>query len=121
MMRKFVDKTVTPRLKDELKKKSAGMGEKTLTPRLREELKKKGIPDSNITMGRAKRGIYAGRHIQFGNQISEDGGNKFVTFFISSYFFFSILILSRNCNSALILILISYHDKVNSKNGRQCV
>ncbi|KAG0561719.1 hypothetical protein M758_9G138600 [Ceratodon purpureus] len=29
-----------------------------------------------VIMGRAKRGLYAGRHIQFGNQVSEDGGNK---------------------------------------------
>ncbi|KAK4260698.1 hypothetical protein QN277_003779 [Acacia crassicarpa] len=27
-------------------------------------------------MGRARRDIYAGRHIQFDNRISEDGGNK---------------------------------------------
>ncbi|KAL3696979.1 hypothetical protein R1sor_011055 [Riccia sorocarpa] len=27
-------------------------------------------------MSRAKRGLYAGRHIQFGNKVSEDGGNK---------------------------------------------
>ncbi|WZZ47248.1 hypothetical protein YC2023_043507 [Brassica napus] len=27
-------------------------------------------------MGRAKRGLYAGRHIQYGNRVSEDGGNK---------------------------------------------
>ncbi|XP_002961246.2 uncharacterized protein LOC9642695 [Selaginella moellendorffii] len=29
-----------------------------------------------IIMGRAKRGIFAGRHIQFGNKVSEKGGNK---------------------------------------------
>ena len=34
------------------------------------------LPDSKVVMGRAKRGIYAGRHIQFGNKVSEDGGNK---------------------------------------------
>ena len=27
-------------------------------------------------MGRAKRGLYAGRHIKFGNKVSEDGGNR---------------------------------------------
>ncbi|XP_008219945.1 PREDICTED: 39S ribosomal protein L28, mitochondrial [Prunus mume] len=75
MMRKFGDKALTPRLKEEVKKKGI-MGDKTLPPRLREELKKQGVPNSKIIMGRAKRGIYAGRHIQFGNQISEDGGNK---------------------------------------------
>ena len=34
------------------------------------------LPDSKVVMGRAKRGIFAGRHIQFGNKVSEDGGNK---------------------------------------------
>ncbi|GAV77883.1 Ribosomal_L28 domain-containing protein [Cephalotus follicularis] len=34
------------------------------------------IPDTNVVMGRAKRGLFAGRHIRFGNQVSEDGGNK---------------------------------------------
>uniref|UniRef100_A0A1D1XLZ5 Large ribosomal subunit protein bL28m n=1 Tax=Anthurium amnicola TaxID=1678845 RepID=A0A1D1XLZ5_9ARAE len=37
---------------------------------------KKCLPDNKLVMGRAKRGIYAGRHIQFGNKVSEDGGNK---------------------------------------------
>lgn len=27
-------------------------------------------------MNRARRGLYAGRHIGFGNKVSEDGGNK---------------------------------------------
>lgn len=31
---------------------------------------------SRIIMNRAQRGIYAGRHIRYGNQVSEDGGNK---------------------------------------------
>ncbi|KAI5057855.1 hypothetical protein GOP47_0027870 [Adiantum capillus-veneris] len=31
---------------------------------------------TKIVMKRALRGLYAGRHIQFGNMISEDGGNK---------------------------------------------
>uniref|UniRef100_A0ACD5V068 Uncharacterized protein n=1 Tax=Avena sativa TaxID=4498 RepID=A0ACD5V068_AVESA len=34
------------------------------------------LPKSKVVMGRAKRGIFAGRHIQFGNKVSEDGGNK---------------------------------------------
>ncbi|KAG2691724.1 hypothetical protein I3843_08G021000 [Carya illinoinensis] len=50
-------------------------GEKNLAPGLKESLKK-CIPDSKVVMGRAKRGLYAGRHIQFGNRVSEDGGNK---------------------------------------------
>ncbi|KAJ9675017.1 hypothetical protein PVL29_024115 [Vitis rotundifolia] len=41
-----------------------------------EESLKKYVPDSKVVMDRAKRGIYAGRHIQFGNRVSEDGGNK---------------------------------------------
>lgn len=35
------------------------------------------LPNSKVVMGRAKRGIFAGRHIQFGNKVSEDGGNKY--------------------------------------------
>ncbi|XP_059658033.1 uncharacterized protein LOC132304396 [Cornus florida] len=50
-------------------------GEKNLAPGVKESLRK-CIPDSKIVMGRAHRGLYAGRHIQFGNRISEDGGNK---------------------------------------------
>ena len=34
------------------------------------------LPNSKVVMGRAKRGIFAGHHIQFGNKVSEDGGNK---------------------------------------------
>ncbi|XP_078157084.1 ribosomal L28 family [Carex rostrata] len=34
------------------------------------------MPDSKVVMGRAQRGIFAGRHIRFGNKVSEDGGNK---------------------------------------------
>ncbi|KAK8939943.1 hypothetical protein KSP40_PGU019571 [Platanthera guangdongensis] len=37
---------------------------------------KRQLPNKKIVMGRAKRGIFAGRHIQFGNKISEDGGNN---------------------------------------------
>ncbi|KAA8521772.1 hypothetical protein F0562_012445 [Nyssa sinensis] len=50
-------------------------GEKNLAPGVKESLKK-CIPDSKVVMGRAHRGLYAGRHIQFGNRVSEDGGNK---------------------------------------------
>ncbi|CAM6123902.1 unnamed protein product [Calypogeia fissa] len=31
---------------------------------------------ARVVMNRANRGLYAGRHIQFGNKVSEDGGNK---------------------------------------------
>ncbi|PIA49128.1 hypothetical protein AQUCO_01300173v1 [Aquilegia coerulea] len=49
--------------------------EENMAPGVKESLKK-FIPDNKVIMGRAKRGLFAGRHIQFGNQISEDGGNK---------------------------------------------
>ncbi|PON73037.1 Ribosomal protein [Parasponia andersonii] len=51
------------------------VGEKNLAPGVKDSLKKY-VPDSKIVMGRAKRGIFAGRHIRFGNRVSEDGGNK---------------------------------------------
>ncbi|XP_076956470.1 uncharacterized protein LOC143631665 [Bidens hawaiensis] len=50
-------------------------GEKNLDGGVKEALKK-SLPESKVVMGRAHRGIYAGRHIQFGNQVSEKGGNK---------------------------------------------
>ncbi|KAK9068403.1 hypothetical protein SSX86_012516 [Deinandra increscens subsp. villosa] len=50
-------------------------GDKNLDPGVKESLKK-CLPDSKVVMSRAHRGIYAGRHIQFGNQVSEKGGNK---------------------------------------------
>lgn len=58
-----------------MKKVLKKVGEHNLTPGVKESLKK-SIPDSKVIMGRAKRGLFAGRHIQFGNRISEDGGNK---------------------------------------------
>nr|XP_023875293.1 54S ribosomal protein L24, mitochondrial-like [Quercus suber]XP_023875294.1 54S ribosomal protein L24, mitochondrial-like [Quercus suber]XP_023875295.1 54S ribosomal protein L24, mitochondrial-like [Quercus suber]XP_023875296.1 54S ribosomal protein L24, mitochondrial-like [Quercus suber]XP_023875297.1 54S ribosomal protein L24, mitochondrial-like [Quercus suber]XP_023875298.1 54S ribosomal protein L24, mitochondrial-like [Quercus suber]XP_023875299.1 54S ribosomal protein L24, mitochondri len=61
--------------KEMMKKVLKNVGENSLAPGLRESLKK-CIPDSKVVMGRAKRGLYAGRHIQFGNRVSEDGGNK---------------------------------------------
>ncbi|KAJ9153010.1 hypothetical protein P3X46_026502 [Hevea brasiliensis] len=61
--------------KEMMKKVMKKVGEKNLTPGVEESLKK-SIPDSKVVMGRAKRGLFAGRHIQFGNRISEDGGNK---------------------------------------------
>ncbi|KAH7573968.1 hypothetical protein ACOSQ2_008232 [Xanthoceras sorbifolium] len=50
-------------------------GEANLAPGVKESLKK-CVPDSKIVMNRAKRGLFAGKHIQFGNRVSEDGGNK---------------------------------------------
>ncbi|EEF34852.1 54S ribosomal protein L24, mitochondrial [Ricinus communis] len=58
-------------MKNVLKK----VGDNNLSPEVKESLKK-CMPDSKVVMGRAKRGIFAGRHIQFGNRVSEDGGNK---------------------------------------------
>ncbi|KAL5559388.1 hypothetical protein UlMin_035599 [Ulmus minor] len=51
------------------------VGEKNLAPGMKDSLKKY-VPDSKIVMNRAKRGIFAGKHIRFGNLVSEDGGNK---------------------------------------------
>ncbi|CAN0877139.1 Cleavage stimulation factor subunit 77 [Linum grandiflorum] len=51
------------------------VGGKGMPSSVKESLKK-SIPDKKVVMGRAQRGLFAGKHIQFGNQISEDGGNK---------------------------------------------
>ncbi|MBA0848261.1 hypothetical protein Goshw_030303 [Gossypium schwendimanii] len=61
--------------KEMMKKLLKKVGEKNLAHGVKEQLQK-SIPDSKVVMNRAKRGLYAGRHIQFGNSISEDGGNK---------------------------------------------
>ncbi|KAI4330125.1 hypothetical protein MLD38_028430 [Melastoma candidum] len=50
-------------------------GEQNLAPGVKESLER-SIPKSKIVMGRAHRGLFAGRHIRFGNRVSEDGGNK---------------------------------------------
>ncbi|OAY77043.1 54S ribosomal protein L24, mitochondrial [Ananas comosus] len=50
-------------------------GEEALPREVMESVKKM-LPNNKVVMGRAKRGIFAGRHIQFGNKVSEDGGNK---------------------------------------------
>ena len=52
-------------------------GDQNLAPGVKDQLKK-WVPDRKIVMGRANRGLFAGRHIQFGNRVSEDGGNKSV-------------------------------------------
>ncbi|KAL1330995.1 hypothetical protein HN51_048254 [Arachis hypogaea] len=61
--------------KEMMKKVLKRVGENNLNPRVKESLEK-CIPRSKVVMGRAKRGLFAGRHIQFGNSVSEDGGNK---------------------------------------------
>ncbi|KAJ4835884.1 hypothetical protein Tsubulata_030864 [Turnera subulata] len=58
-----------------MKKVLLKVGEDNLAPGVKESLKK-CIPDNKVVMSRAKRGIFAGRHIQFGNRVSQDGGNK---------------------------------------------
>ncbi|CAM0906175.1 unnamed protein product [Alopecurus aequalis] len=50
-------------------------GEVKLPAELMESVKNI-LPNNKVVMGRAKRGIFAGRHIRFGNKVSEDGGNK---------------------------------------------
>ncbi len=75
-----------------MKKVLKNVGEKNIAPGLKESLKK-CIPDSKVVMGRAKRGLYAGRHIQFGNRVSEDGGNKYVL--LSLFLYISMKELER--------------------------
>lgn len=72
-----------------MKKVLKKVGEKSLGRGVKESLER-NIPRSKVVMSRAKRGLYAGRHIQFGNSVSEDGGNKFV--FTSFYPFFFVAI-----------------------------
>ncbi|XP_047063122.1 54S ribosomal protein L24, mitochondrial-like [Lolium rigidum] len=52
------------------------VGEEVKLPAEAMESVKNMLPNSKVIMGRAKRGIFAGRHIRFGNKVSEDGGNK---------------------------------------------
>ncbi|KAL9296693.1 hypothetical protein ACSQ67_022589 [Phaseolus vulgaris] len=59
-----------------MKKVLKTVGENGLSRREKESLEK-CMPRSKVVMNRAKRGLFAGRHIQFGNRVSEDGGNKF--------------------------------------------
>lgn len=51
------------------------VGSESMAPGMKESLKKQ-LPDKRVVMERAKRGMFAGKHIQFGNKVSEDGGNK---------------------------------------------
>lgn len=63
------------RSNETMKKILKKVGEDNIARGVKEALKK-SLPDNKVVMGRAKRGLFAGRHIQFGNQVSEDGGNK---------------------------------------------
>lgn len=51
------------------------VGSDSLPPQLMESVKKM-LPNNKIVMNRAKRGLFAGRHIQFGNKIALQGLNK---------------------------------------------
>uniref|UniRef100_A0A803MDB6 Uncharacterized protein n=1 Tax=Chenopodium quinoa TaxID=63459 RepID=A0A803MDB6_CHEQI len=64
------------RSKETMKKLLKKVGEDNITRGVKEALSK-NIPNNKVVMGRAKRGLFAGRHIQYGNQVSEDGGNKY--------------------------------------------
>lgn len=59
----------------QLYKKMAKKVGDSVPPKVMESMKK-CLPNTKLVMGRANRGIFAGRHIQFGNNVSEDGGNK---------------------------------------------
>ncbi|KAK5825359.1 hypothetical protein PVK06_020183 [Gossypium arboreum] len=61
--------------KEMMKKLLKKVGEKNLANRAKEQLQK-SIPDSKVVMNLAKIGLYTDRHIQFGNRICEDDGNK---------------------------------------------
>ncbi|KAI9121110.1 hypothetical protein K1719_008143 [Acacia pycnantha] len=61
--------------KEIMKKVLKKVGEHNLALGVKESMEK-CMPKSKVVMGRAQRGIYASRHIQFGNRVSEDGGNK---------------------------------------------
>ncbi|XVE57867.1 hypothetical protein DITRI_Ditri04bG0124900 [Diplodiscus trichospermus] len=61
--------------KDGIQREGNDEGGNNLASGVKEQLKK-CIPDSKVVMNHAKRSLYAGRHIQFDNRISEDGGNK---------------------------------------------
>ncbi|OMO72525.1 hypothetical protein CCACVL1_17730 [Corchorus capsularis] len=53
------------RRKEMMKKMIKKVGENDLAPRVKEQIQK-CIPDNKVVMGRAKGGLYVGRHIQFG-------------------------------------------------------
>jgi hypothetical protein len=83
--------------KEMMKKVLKKVGEKNLTPKAKQSLEK-CFPKSKVVMNRAKRGLFAGKHIQFGNSVSEDGGNRFVFISLINFYF-------RNCLLFLIVKL----------------
>ena len=48
---------------------AVGMRVRDLAPAVRRAL-------ARVVQGKARRGVFAGRHVKFGNRVSEDGGNK---------------------------------------------
>lgn len=88
-------------------------GEQNLAPGVKEQLRK-SVPDRKIVMGRANRGIFAGRHIQFGNRVSEDGGNKSVCLFCYLFASFRFFLSSSSfpcklwCFCSIMLICDSF-------------
>lgn len=96
--------------KEMMKKILKKVGENNLAPGVKESLKK-CIPDSKVVMNRAKRGIYAGRHIQFGNRVSEDGGNKYESRFFpffASFFLKKLVEILSEFGCVLLICLISH-------------
>ena len=96
-------------------------GEKNLAPGLKDELKK-SVPNSKVVMGRANRGLYAGRHIQFGNQVSHDGGNKSVlllqpkSHFISHRHTLDILLVTPTLFIFVLSVKFSHFDSFSFWN-----
>jgi len=88
-----------------MKKVLKTVGENGLSRREKESLEK-CMPRSKVVMNRAKRGLFAGRHIQFGNRVSEDGGNKFVST-TSSIFFILVLVASGTCHGGKFRVIAS--------------
>lgn len=57
------------------KKIANKVGADSLPPKVMESVKQM-LPNNKLVMNRAKRGLFAGRHIQFGNKIALQGLNK---------------------------------------------
>ena len=87
-----------------MKKIIKKVGENNFAPGVKESVEK-CIPKSKVVMGRAKRGIFAGRHIQFGNQVSEDGGNKLV---LSTHYFLLFLLAFHSYYFQLFCVIFSF-------------
>lgn len=98
------EKEMAFRAKEMMKKIVRKVGEDNVAPGVKESLKK-CLPDNKLVMGRSKRGLYGGRHIQFGNQISEDGGNKLVSLSLSKHIIFLYVSFSSFASVFSFLLL----------------